>query len=159
MLHATSGSRPRTIGFGKGGITDKILHGFDSRHPVSASANPRAQPPTLQDTIFQAVGNELVRLTLVNNSELIGKILWYNDGKFCLKASNDDTTVVMSCNRVMSMSPIEVDQEVIPFLIESIRQNLLASEEKQSRLQIVRRRIRERNNRMAAAAKYNSFHT
>jgi hypothetical protein len=54
----------------------------------------------------------------------------------------------------MSMSPIDLDEEAVAFVTESIRSNLLANEEKTSRLQIVRRRIRERNNRLAAAAKY-----
>jgi hypothetical protein len=107
--------------------------------------------------IFQALTHELVRIILVDQTELVGKLMWYNNGKFCLK-DGQSASLVMSCNRVMTVSPIDVDEEAIPFITESVRTNLLATEEKTSRLQIVRRRIRERNNRMAAAAKYsNSF--
>ena len=89
----------------------------------------------------------------------MGKLLWYSDGHFGIKANENDSTYIMNCDRVMTLSPIEVDEEAVPFMIESMRQNLLYSEEKNSRLQIVRRRIRERNKRLAAAAKYSAIHS
>lgn len=159
MFHTSNRERPKTIGHGKGGITDKILHGSDSRHPVDPIAKSRTQPPSLQDSVFQALTNHLVRLILVDRSELVGKLLWYSDGQFGIKVNENDSTYIMNCDRVMTLSPIEVDEEAVPFMIESMRQNLLYSEEKNSRLQIVRRRIRERNKRLAAAAKYSAIHS
>jgi hypothetical protein len=155
MFSASTNSRSTTIGSGKGGITDKILYGSDSRHVDLFSSN---KPPSLQDVIFQSLTHELIRIILVDRNEIVGKLLWYNHGKFCIRPNGDTDSQVMSCNRVMSISPIDIDEDVVPFVTESIRDNLLSSEEKTSRLQIVKRRIRERNKRIAAAAKYsNSF--
>ena len=157
MLHVSNEEIPRTIGLGKGGITDKILHGSDSRR-IDQVGKQRLVPPTLQDVVFQALLHQLVRLILVDREELIGKIIWYHDGRLCLKASPDSTNLVLCSNRIMTIAPIEVDEEALPFITDSIRANLLAGEERTSRLQIVRRRIRERNNRIAAAVKFsNSF--
>jgi len=153
MFDCSTDVRPVTIGRSKGSLSDIILNGTDSRH-VDPSAKNRTDPPSLQDVIFQALTHELVRIILVDHTEIVGKLLWYNNGKFCIRISNEATSPVMSCNRVMSISPIDVDEEAVPFVTESLRSNLLANEEKTSRLQIVRRRIRERNNRLAAAAKY-----
>ena len=153
MLDCSTDARPVTIGRSKGSLSDKILNGSDSRQ-VDLTAKNRTDPPSLQDVIFQALTHELVRIILVDHTEIVGKLLWYNQGKFCVRISNESTSPVMSCNRVMSISPIDVDEEAVPFVTESLRSNLLANEEKTSRLQIVRRRIRERNNRLAAAAKY-----
>ena len=156
MLHSTGGLKPRTIGPGRGGVTDKILHGFDSRQESDFHTKQWSHPPTLQDCILQALVNELVRIIFVDKNEKVGKLFWYSDGKFSFRENGHDRPVVYNVNRVMTVSPIEVDQEATPFLIENMRDHLLASQEKQSRLQIVRRRIRERNNRLAAAAKYNA---
>lgn len=153
MFHCSTNARPTTIGRMKGSLSDRILHGSDSRH-VDPTMKTRTNPPSLQDVIFQSLTHELVRIILVDQTELVGKLLWYNGGKFCIRISNESSSPVMSCNRVMSISPIDVDEEAIPFVTESLRSGLLATEEKTSRLQIVRRRIRERNNRLAAAAKY-----
>jgi|LauGreDrversion4_2_1035121.scaffolds.fasta_scaffold51966_5 hypothetical protein len=153
MYHCSTNAVPTTIGRNRGSISDKILHGSDSRQDDAALKN-RTHPPSLQDVIFQALTHELVRVILVDGSEIVGKLLWYNNGKFCVRISNESASPVMSCNRVMSISPIDLDEEALPFVTESFRANLLATEEKTSRLQIVRRRVRERNNRLAAAAKY-----
>jgi hypothetical protein len=159
MLHASNREKSRTIGHGKGGTTDKILHGTDSRHPPDAYAKQRTKPPTLQDAILQALVDELIRVTLVDRTELIGRIVWYSDGKFGFRTNDGDNVTVMSCNRIASVSPIEVDEEAFPFVTESLRQTLLSTEERNSRLQIVRRRMRERNKRLAAAAKYQTIHS
>jgi len=155
MFCASTNAKSNTIGAGKGGVTDKILYGSDSRHVMNES-KARSTPPSLQDVIFQSLVHELVRVILVDQTEIVGKLLWYHSGNFCIREGNESR--VLSCNRIMSMSPIDIDEDVVPFLTESVRNNMLASEEKTSRLQIVKRRIRERNKRMAAAAKYsNSF--
>lgn len=153
MFDCSTDARATTIGRTRGGLSDRILNGSDSRQVDPAMKN-RTNPPSLQDIIFQALTHELVRVILVDHTEVVGKLLWYNNGKFCIRVSNQSVSPVMSCNRVMSISPIDVDEEAVAFVTESIRSNLLANEEKTSRLQIVRRRIRERNNRLAAAAKY-----
>ena len=159
MLFASNHEKPRTIGAGRGGVTDKILYGSDSRRDqIDPLARARSTPPSLQDVVFQSLTHELVRVILVDQTELIGKLLWYNTGRFCIKHSHDDFTQVLCCSRVVSAAPIEADEEAIPFITECMRGSLLANEERSSRLQIVRRRIRERNNRMAAAAKY-SIHS
>lgn len=98
--------------------------------------------------------NQLVRMVLVDRTELIGRLVWYSEGRFGFRLTDHNSTCVMNCGKVISVSPIEVDEEAVPFVIESVRQNLLYCEEKNSRLQIVRRRILERNKRLAAAAKY-----
>ena len=156
MLHVSNQEPSRTIGAGKHGLTDKILNGSDSRH-IDAGVKARSNPPSLQDVVLQSLVQQLVRVILVDKTELIGKILWYQNGRFCFRSNSDDdgcNQVVIGCNRVMTVAPIEVDEEAVPFLTDHMRGNLLASEERTSRLQIVRRRIRERNNRMVAAAKY-----
>ncbi len=159
MFHSSNRERPKTIGHGRGGVTDKILHGSDSRHPVDGYTKSRTKPPSLQDSVFQALTSQLVRIILVDRNELVGKLVWYSDGQVGIKINECETTCVMNCSRVMTLSPIEVDEEAVPFMIESMRQNLLYSEEKNSRLQIVRRRIRERNKRIAAAAKFSAIHS
>ena len=159
MLHASNREKSRTIGHGRGGITDKILYGSDSRHPRDSYTQYRSRPPSLQDTVLQALINELIRLVLVDRTELIGRVVWYSDGKFGFRTNDDDEISVRSCNRIMSISPVEVDEEALPFVTESLRQTLLSTEERNSRLQIVRRRIRERNKRLAAAAKYQNIHS
>lgn len=159
MLFASNHEKPRTVGAGRGGVTDKILYGSDSRRdPVDPLAKQRSTPPSLQDVVFQSLIHELVRIILIDQTELIGKMVWYNTGRFCMKVGPDETAHVLCCSRVLSAAPIEADEEAVPFITESLRGSLLANEERTSRLQIVRRRIRERNNRMAAAAKY-SIHS
>jgi hypothetical protein len=153
MFYCSTDTRPATIGRTKGSLSDKILHGSDSRQ-LDPITKTRTNPPSLQDIIFQSLTHELVRIILVDHTELVGKLVWYNSGKFCVRVSNDSSSPVISCNRLLSISPIDVDEEAIPFVTESLRSGLLSTEEKTSRLQIVRRRIRERNNRLAAAAKY-----
>jgi hypothetical protein len=155
MFHVSNEEVPRTIGFGKGGLTDKILNGSDSRR-IDNAVKHRSTPPTLQDVVMQALLHQLVRLILVDRRELIGRILWCSDGRLCLKTQQEGNSFVFSCNRVMTIAPIEADEEAFPFITDSIRANLLACEERTSRLQIVRRRIRERNNRLAAAVKYSN---
>ena len=159
MLHSSNREKSRTIGHGRGGITDKILYGSDSRHPPDNFSQNRTRPPSLQDTVLQALVNELIRLILVDRTELIGRIVWYSDGKFGFRTNDDDVISVMSCKRIMTVSPVEVDEEALLFVTESLRQTLLSAEERNSRLQIVRRRIRERNKRLAAAAKYQAIHS
>lgn len=151
MLHASNKEVPRTIGPGRGGLTDRILHGSDSRYIPDTN---HARPPTLQDVVMMSLMHHLVRVTLVDMNEMIGRITWYNAGKIFFKLLETDALEVIRCERVFSLSPIEVDEEAIPFLTESLRASLLASEERTSRLQIVRRRIRQRNIRIAAANKY-----
>jgi hypothetical protein len=159
MLHASNREKSRTIGYGRGGITDKILHGSDSRLPVDRSARDRAHVPSLQDTILLALINEVARIILVDQTELVGRVCWYSDGRFGLKSTFDGRVSVLSCNRVLTVSPIGVDQEAVPFITESFRQALLISEERSSRLQIVRRRIQERNKRLQAAANFHQNRT
>lgn len=123
------------------------------------SQKQRTHPPSLQDLILQSLLHHLVRIILVDKTELVGKLTWYNAGKFCLKFTNSPNQAIMSCNRIMTVAPIEVDEEAVPFLVDSLRGQLLATEERTSRLQTVRRRIRERNNRIAAASKYSNSRT
>lgn len=151
MLYASNREVSRTIGAGKEGVSDKILHGSDSRWYRDDS---RSKPPTLQDVLFQSLKNELVRLTLVDQKEMIGRIVWYSSGKMCLSSHDTDASEILSCSRIHSLAPIDLDEDAIPFLTDSLRADLLACEERTSRLQIVRRRIRQRNSRIAAAARF-----
>lgn len=155
MLHVSNSDPARTVGAGKRGVTDRILYGADSRH-IDPQVKQRTTPPSLQDLVVQSLLHHLVRIILVDRSELVGKITWYNDGRLCFRSHAGGTSLIMACNRIMTLSPIEVDEEALPFLTDSLRNDLLASEERTSRLQIVRRRLRERSNRIAAAAKYSN---
>ena len=100
---------------------------------------------------MQALVGQLVRIVLVDECEIVGTLIWYVDGKFGIK---NDSTHIMSCNRLASIVPIEVDEEAVPFLVDNLKTHLLNMEERSSRIQGVKRRIRERNNRVAAASKY-----
>ena len=152
MLHVSNNKTPRTIGAGASGITDKILNGSDSRQ-INESTKQRSKPPTLQDCIFQALCHELVRIVLVDRSDIVGKLLWYNNGRFCIRPNPGDP-IVMCASRVMSLAPIEVDEVAVPLVTEKIKKYLLTGEERSSKLQSVKRRLQEKDNRIANAAKF-----
>ena len=156
MLCASNRDVSRTIGHGRGGVTDKILHGSDSRHQMHGLNKTRSEPPTLQDLVFQSLSNQLVRLVLVDETDIVGRIMWYSAGKVALRRQGSNIPQVLQCGRVVSLTPVDLHEEAIPFLSDSLRADLLAAEERSSRLQIVRRRIKERNSRIEAAAKYST---
>lgn len=152
MLHVSQDGR--TVGSGKGGLTDKILYGTDSKHVLPFP--PKRHPPSLQDSVMQALVGHYIRIILVDQSQLIGTLIWYAEGKFGLTEQFQQplSTIIMSCNRICSVAPIEVDEEAVSFLVDNLKNHLLTMEERCSRIQGIKRRVRERNKRIAAASKF-----
>lgn len=144
MLHASTSATPKSIGPGIGGVTDKILHGSDGKHVLGRTLSP----PSLQDVVFWSLIQQNVCITLVDNTLLRGKLLWYKSGKFGIRPDGFNQ-IVMSCNRVMHLDPSEMVEDSVHYVTESVRATMLHQEERASKLQIVKRRLQERNNRQA----------
>lgn len=153
MLHASNSLKPKTVGPGRNGVTDKILHGTDGRHVTDNSSNP----PSLQDVVFRSLLHQYIRISLVDGNVIQGKLMWYNQGKLGIRPDRSEV-IVMCCNRVLGMAPCALDKDSVPFVAESIRENLIQQEERSSKQFIVKRRMQERNNRNAASRDYNNPH-
>jgi hypothetical protein len=151
MLHSSTNVKPRTIGHGTGGITDKILHGSDLRH--TGSSRPTA-PPTLQDIVFRSLIQGRIRISHVDGSETSGVLVWYSDGNFGIRRAEKEPLIVLPCNRVARVIPIGVSRDSVPFIEESIRTGLIAQEERSSKQQIVKRRLKEQDKRNSIARQY-----
>ena len=62
---------PRTIGYGKGGVIDKMLHGSDSRH---IEREKKEKSPSLQTVFYRSLVREVVTVTMLDGTELIGTL-------------------------------------------------------------------------------------
>lgn len=146
MLYSSS-EIPRTIGYGKGSILDRILHGSDSRHTDQERREP---PPSLQTAFYQAMTGRVVSLKLTSGEDVVGVLVNVIQDGARLVIDRDGEVIMICTRRVRYAIPQEPVQPV-KAIEKHLQETLLKQAEKGSRLMTMRRRLQQRTARETAA--------
>ena len=143
----SSGDIPRTVGYGKGGTLDRILHGSDSRHIDQEKHEPL---PSLQTAFYQAMKGRMVMFTLINGEEVLGVLVNVIQEGARLMIDKDGELMMLCTRRVMYAIPKEAVHPV-KAIEKNLQETLLAQAERGSRLMTMRRRLQQRTARETAS--------
>ena len=139
---------PRTIGWGKGGLMDRILHGADSRHIDKEKREP---PPSLQTAFYRSMIGQRVLLKLMDGSEMVGGVSSVlHDGARVMVDLGEERYVMVSVRRIRYAIPQDVIDPVKAIEMEMAK-SLHANAENTSKLMSMKVRLQQRKLREAGA--------
>jgi hypothetical protein len=143
----SSDAIPTTIGWGKGGLMDRILHGSDSRHVDQEKREP---PPSLQTAFYRSMIGQRVLVKLMDGSELVGDVLSvFHDGARLMLCVGDDN-VMLSLRRIRYAIPQD-PVDPVKAIETDMAKSLHANAENSSRLMSMKIRLQQRKLREAGA--------
>ena len=126
MLIHSSDEIPRTVGYGAGGLIDRILHGSDSRH-IEKEKHERM--PNLQTCFYRAMIGKKVKVKLMSGEEVAGELssLYQDGARLVLQTSEG---MVMVCVRRVRYCIPQEDVQPVRAIEKNMQEMLLANAER-----------------------------